>query len=383
MSINTKDIGFVKFNSEEMQWVKFNGVTVYEAWKSLIASGVPPLTIKSKGEDLINYTITCNSVQIGDKTRNLLDDSNICEIKIASDKTRYGFDFGVLPAGDYNFHFELGEGETFSTYLYFYKQGSDDEYPTSDSNHNVTTNEIRRNPMKFTVDGATRCYLLCASNSVSNIDRAINNLAKGHSYMLEAGSTKHEYERYGYKIPIQVTPTIYDFNPEKIELYQISDTDTKYGFDLGVLEAGEHTINIDFIDPKKITEYLYLRCRYSDGTYSESIHVTAMTTNYSPRSFVADGSSHYYLYFASRTVNSLELAKMEWQKVKNAYLQKGSTFERYTTNIYIDEPLKENESISYVEDNLPTLSTFKGTNIIEVDTKIQPSNLEVAYKGKE
>ena len=45
MNINTRNLSFVNFNNEEMQWVKFNGVTVYEAWKNLIASGVPPLKL--------------------------------------------------------------------------------------------------------------------------------------------------------------------------------------------------------------------------------------------------------------------------------------------------------------------------------------------------
>ena len=31
---------------------------------------------------------------------------------------------------------------------------------------------------------------------------------------------------------------------------------------------------------------------------------------------------------------------------------------------------------------LPNIPTFKGTTIIEVDTEIQPSNMEVVYKGK-
>ena len=38
------------------------------------------------------------------------------------------------------------------------------------------------------------------------------------------------------------------------------------------------------------------------------------------------------------------------------------------------------ESTTKIE--LPNISTFKGTTIIEVDTEIQPSNMEVKYKGK-
>lgn len=88
------------------------------------------------------------------------------------------------------------------------------------------------------------------------------------------------------------------------------------------------------------------------------------------------------------------------------------------TNIYLDEPLrKKGEYADYIDfenqkivrnieetdstgtlpleeslqvlatpieetTELPNIPTIKGTNILEVDTTIQPSNLEVVYKGK-
>lgn len=56
MEIFTRDLGFLNVNNEEMQWFKFNGVIVYEAFKKLI--GVPPLTLlNSKGVDLVDYKI--------------------------------------------------------------------------------------------------------------------------------------------------------------------------------------------------------------------------------------------------------------------------------------------------------------------------------------
>ena len=64
MNINTRNMAFVNYNGQEMQWVKFNGVTVYESWRDLIASGVPPLTLTNcKGVDLIDYKIFGNTIQ--------------------------------------------------------------------------------------------------------------------------------------------------------------------------------------------------------------------------------------------------------------------------------------------------------------------------------
>ena len=88
MDINTRDLGFLNFNEEEMQWFKVDGVIVYEAWKNLTANGVPPLKLLNcKGVDLVDYKIYGESVQdgtptpttpievesVGDKTKNLVD----------------------------------------------------------------------------------------------------------------------------------------------------------------------------------------------------------------------------------------------------------------------------------------------------------------------
>lgn len=51
-----------------------------------------------------------------------------------------------------------------------------------------------------------------------------------------------------------------------------------------------------------------------------------------------------------------------------------------TTNIYLNEPLRENESIS-VSDTGVSIPTINGTNILTVDTAVQPSNVYLKYKG--
>ena len=45
-----------------------NGLVIYEAFKELIKSGVPPLSIYSSGEDLIDYKIYGNAIQNGTPT---------------------------------------------------------------------------------------------------------------------------------------------------------------------------------------------------------------------------------------------------------------------------------------------------------------------------
>ena len=53
-----------------------------------------------------------------------------------------------------------------------------------------------------------------------------------------------------------------------------------------------------------------------------------------------------------------------------------------TNKIEEFKPLKENEYISYKEDNLPSIPTHKGTTVIDIDTSILPSNMQIVYYGK-
>lgn len=51
-----------------------------------------------------------------------------------------------------------------------------------------------------------------------------------------------------------------------------------------------------------------------------------------------------------------------------------------TTNIYLNEPLGENESIS-MSDTGVSIPTINGTNILTVDTEVQPSKMYIKYGG--
>ena len=50
-----------------------------------------------------------------------------------------------------------------------------------------------------------------------------------------------------------------------------------------------------------------------------------------------------------------------------------------TTNIYLNEPLGENESIS-MSDTGVSIPTINGSNTLGIDTAIQPSNMYIEYK---
>ena len=67
---NGKTISSIYKGSQVIEKIMKGTLTVYESWKNLIASGVPPLTLTNcKGVDLVDYKIYGESVQQG---KNLL-----------------------------------------------------------------------------------------------------------------------------------------------------------------------------------------------------------------------------------------------------------------------------------------------------------------------
>ena len=56
MNIFTKNLSFVEFNKQVMNWVKFNGQLVYTAFKRLVVKAIPPLTLNNTvGKNLVDY----------------------------------------------------------------------------------------------------------------------------------------------------------------------------------------------------------------------------------------------------------------------------------------------------------------------------------------
>jgi len=61
--IDLTKVSELKFDKVIEKIEDINGLVIYEGWKELIKGGVPPLSLYSKGDDLIDYKIYGNSVQ--------------------------------------------------------------------------------------------------------------------------------------------------------------------------------------------------------------------------------------------------------------------------------------------------------------------------------
>lgn len=241
MKIFTKALSFVNFNNQVMNWVKFNGQPVYEAFKTLLVRGISPLTLlKSKGVDLIDYKIYGESVQdgiptpdspvevqsVGDKSVNLVEDvrksfkdfayytelevdGRQC-IRVKSTGGAYAiFDFAFKENTQYTISFEYkcqydrdGVSLTHDVpFAVYYTDGSVDYCNLSQ------------------IDGMWRKRILTtdAGKTISHIkqfsfDYRVYNYIDINTFQIQEGNVATEYEPYGYKIPVTVSkPNIYKF----------------------------------------------------------------------------------------------------------------------------------------------------------------------------
>lgn len=193
-----------------------------------------------------------------------------------------------------------------------------------------------------------------------NKDCTISNL------QLTESDTVLPYEPYGYKIPIKVSgKNLYNKNIDEKIVISASGT-TRYGVKINscnepITVSGLYT-RADFIAYKTIKDGIY-------STYREMLILPHTIT---------DTGDTLVLYLGAETSKFSE-------SISNLQIEYGYTatdYEPYhetTTNIYLDEPLGEGQSINYKRDGLPPIPTFKGTSIISADTTIQPSNAEITY----
>ena len=243
MNINTRNSEFVNFIDKEgneykgLDYVKFNGVVVYEAFKKLIASGVPPLKIYSKGEPLINYKITGITTQngtptldnpvpilkVGERTNNL-----ISYPYYESSKTQNGLTFTDNGDGSITINGTATANTIFNitnngfriwsgikpNKIYTGKYNYTGSYS---GNSNITFNYYRTTSSNYAgwfnvIVGKEKTEI--SPEDIINL-RVYIYIYSGATFdnftvypQLEEGDSVGEWEPYGYRIPIKVNDEI-------------------------------------------------------------------------------------------------------------------------------------------------------------------------------
>lgn len=220
---------------------------------------------------------------------------------------------------------------------------------------------------------STAKYLIV--NFIAYVDDAVFYLNKG---------TTTVFEPYGYKIPVVISGKNLlkqDGTPTTIRGVSWSYRDD--GAVVGERVSSNENIS-DFTLINSITfkpgSYIFSRfdteSTPGSSTYQANISINGVshwgTGNYL---FVLNEASTIRVVL--RVYPNFTGTAIFKPMIRLASIQ-DDTYEPYheptTTTIYLDEPIEENESISLSDTNV-NIPTIKGTNVLTVDTIVQPSKV--------
>ena len=328
---------------------------VYEAFKKLIASGVPPITLqKCKGANLVDYKIYGDSVQngtptpntpieiqsVGDKTKNLFENKND---NISSSGVYKGLDMRNWEKGAYTLQLKLKDGKQIPQGVYFgflYAETSA-FWLIQNGGINPLYKNLIVSANVNNLNGVT-CY---PSNKTDALIDAFDIFLVKGDYNI---NNVPLYEPYGYKIPVKVSgKNLFD---GELEIGYI-DTETGANNTYGYQEyyRSKNYIEIDS-SIKKIV--------FSSDANSKRISLCCYDENYNYlgyyyKNLEIDGNRTFYV---TNVLNNTKYVRFSVMTKNNPaiienlpiQLEKGNIltvyepyFEPITTNIYLNEPLRK------------------------------------------
>lgn len=387
MNINTNDLRFVNFNGEEMNWVKFNGVTIYEGWKELTKSGMPPLSLKSNGSDLIKYTMYGNSLQNGVPTpSNPIEIVSVGEYDSATGKYK-------IPVKVRGKNLHNSSTDVFGSYI------NANGVLVADNSSSYT----QLIPVKSNTVYGFSCQTKTGISAVQN--KRLHAYDKDGNWIQQLCYLNYPIGEKGYKYAICTTPSNCSFvrishiarfedfiqlEEEQVTEYEpyIEPIKTDIYLDEPLRKIGEYVDYIDYENKKVVRNiekrdcselewyqhasykyvYVFNSARTKAGTnpmsevfnstkYQPADSIKNMTTDFCIKSHATSSAT-----YVSDSVHTTEEEFIEFIKDKTIYY-----------------PLKTSEEETI---ELPSIAMAKGSVVLETDTRLQPSNLEITYKGK-
>ena len=348
--------------------------------------GVPPLTFPSNGNNLLNYRIDGANGGVGDRTKNLANDNDmllgywayadgtyirtntwICTPKIAC-------------KGNVDYTFQFANNSRWYGFVWY------------DENNNFISTANQQNNLQtgfrsFTAKSPSNAgYLIIniagypGTNDTIRTDDLIN-------FQLKESSTVTDYEPYGYKIPAIISG--------KNLLQNTATSQTISGVTFTVNSDGSVTCNgtassnaIFAISVKLNANINYILNGTPENGGVGTYRIDLRTASYSVYNniidngngaiFTVEGNGTYLV--SIRIASNYNCNNLTFYPMIRLSSVDNDTYEPYieptTTNIYLDEPIGANESKSLSDTNV-NIPTINGTNILSIDTTIQPSNVYV------
>ena len=336
--------------------------------------GVPPLTFPSNGNNLLNYRIDGTSSGVGDRTKNLANDNDMLQGYWSyADGTYIRTDTWICTPkiackGNVGYTFQFANNSRWYGFVWYGENGN---YISTSNIQNTSSTPYRT----YTATSPSNArYLVIniagypGTNDTIRTDDLIN-------FQLEESSTVTDYEPYGYKIPAIISG--------KNLMPPISEWVDGFISGSGVISAPSAT-NKEKTSPFIPVE---LNKRYAFSFYPNAGQPWRCVATYDEnKNYIARPYSSYtsdpifftpsgnvkYLRFSYRTYGDGTYSQLEQNNEVTNY----EPYTKQITNIYLDEPIGANESKSLSDTNV-NIPTINGTNILSIDTTVQPSNVYV------
>ena len=346
---------------------------LYDRYGGIEIEGIPPITFQGNGKYLLDYIIYGASGGVGERTKNLFNEityqggiNNVGNITDSTTRIRSEY-------------IDVDENETYTCssnlnirIIYAYNN----EYNKVGCIYDAAQGE---KVVTFVMPiGATKIMISFMDVDNPNNEITPNDFLWGQ---LEKGSTATAYEPYGYKVPIVISG--------KNVLKNTETSKTKNGItftmneDKSIVMNGTATSSVNLYINLNLEldagEY-YLSCKCEGEFTANPLIIARNFGNYTytlvnnqVNLSVTEKNGQVILQVANGTTINAILYPM----IRKADIT-DDTYEPYieptTTNIYLDEPIGENESISLSDTNT-NIPTIKGTNILSFETTVQPSKV--------
>lgn len=337
--------------------------------------GILPLSFEANGNNLLDYRIDGASGGVGDRTDNLFDGILLDGYYTDNTLTTLTSSTGIykslkvnLPAGTYTVVYS--EAVLIIRYI--------------ELNGDYMTNPAG----KSTVESYT--FTLNSNSTISLGFRNSTNTQWDDSIKIQVvtGSiVPSKYEPYGYKVPVVISGKNLLQNTASSQT--INDVTFTVNNDGSIICNGTSSSVTTFAISIKLNSNInYVLSGSPKNGSAETYRLDLRNTSYSVYNntvdngnginFTVEENGTYLVCIriaANYTCNNLTFYSM----IRLATIE-DDTYEPYheptTTNIYLDKPIEENESISLSDTNVD-IPTIEGTNVLTINTTVQPSNMYI------
>lgn len=345
--------------------------------------GVPPLTFPSNGNNLLNYRIDGANGGVGDRTANLLD-------------YNWLFDYEQKKVNEYFNYIQitLEPNTTYNvTSDYDYNQAQNaTAFIVVNSNTAITTANggvFGSLTVTTTQNGILKIARRIKGNNEAMIPKREDFENNSKHIQISINSVNDEnYEPYGkYKVPAIISG--------KNLLQNTATSQTISGVTFTVNSDGSVTCNgtassnaIFAISVKLNANINYILNGTPENGGVGTYRIDLRTASYSVYNNIIDNGNGAIFtvqengtYLVSIRISSnYNCNNLTFYPMIRLATIEDDTYEPYigptTTNIYLDEPIGANESKSLSDTNV-NIPTINGTNILSIDTTVQPSNVYV------